>query len=806
MFWKRREFFRFLGAVLGGSVLPGAKAEAVVPEGGADISPSLSTGLSTPSASRSFDSRIFGDDLIEVNHDLIVIGGGISGLSAAISAARNGVRVALVHERAMLGGNSSSEVRLYPENATAHQVWIKECGIFDEIHVEERVRNHIPYREGLMNCQWDLVLYEWVLREPNITLYLNTHMHRVVKNEDGTIRSVFCIQLGSEKEFLLSAPLFVDATGDGVLAHRAGAEYRWGREDKAVHGEALAPDVPDEQIMGSSLFFRAVDTGAPVPFKRPDWAVEFHSEEEFQGRNHSFLEGGYWWLEVGPPYHPIKDNSAIIHEGLRHLLGVWDHVKNGGDHGAANYGLDFVGFWPYKRECRRILGDYILTQQHVQDPQLFDDNVACGVWFIDIHTHGILDRSQKPYSSHYEDAHWDEKSTRCYGIPLRALYSRNVSNLMMAGRPISCSYVAFSSSRVLCTGAVVGQAVGAAASVCVKRNLSPREVAAKHAKECQQLILRQDGYIPGVVNEDLSDLARSARASATSEAPLVFPPATTELEMTLPKAQIFPVSGNRVDRVSLLLRSALAGNVEMTVALRRADHVWDFRGTDDLASASAVVPANCEGWVHFDLNADVEGGRLYYLHTTAHAGVFWKLFVEDNENLVHRCPVGVSPAELPGSMYWRPFREGKSFCMAVQPEVRPFAAQNVIQGSNRPDRWTNLWQSAPGVPLPQSLELAWDNPQRFNRVEVMFDTNMNRRIRLPLFRYPECVKEYRIEAWVSGAWIPLHEERDNYQRRRIHSVAMVSADQIRLTILATNGVPEARVYEVRVYWEEGVVT
>jgi hypothetical protein len=804
MFWRRRDFFRFLGALVGGSVLPGAPvaAEGAVGPGPA---PALPVSPSLTSPSLPFDPRLFGDGLIELSYDLVVIGGGISGLSAAISAARNGVKVALVHERAMLGGNSSSEVRLYPENATAHQVWIKECGIFDEIHAEERVRNHIPYREGLMNCHWDLVLYEWVLREPNITLYLNTHMHRVVKGSDGDIKSAYCIQLGSEKEFLLSAQLFVDASGDGVLAHRAGAEYRWGREDKTVHGEPLAPDTPDEQIMGSSLFFRAFDTGAPVPFKRPDWAVEFKSEEEFQGRNHSFLEGGYWWLEVGPPHHPIKDNSTIIHEGLRHLLGVWDHVKNGGDHGAANYGIDFVGFWPYKRECRRILGDYILTQQHVQDPQLLYDNVAYGVWFIDIHTHGILDRSQKPYKSHYDDANWDAKSTRTYGIPLRALYSRNVPNLMMAGRPISCSYVAFSSSRVLCTGAVVGQAVGAAAALCVKHKLPPREIAAKHAKECQQLILRQDGYIPGVVNEDPADLARAAKVTATSDAPLIFPPATTELEMTLPKAQIFPVSGNNVERVSLLMRSTLADNVEMTVALRRADHVWDFRGTEDLASATAIVPANSEGWVHFDLNVDVEGGHLYYLHTTAHAGIFWKLFVEDNENLLHRCPVGVAPAELPGSLYWRPFREGKSFCMQFQPEVRPFAGQNVVQGSNRPDRWTNLWQSAPGATLPQSLELAWDTPQRFNRMEICFDTNMNRRVRLPLFRYPECVKDYRIECRVNGTWTTLHEEHDNYQRRRVHNFDAVNADQLWLTVLATNGVPEARVYEVRVYLEDGVV-
>lgn len=787
MFWKRRDFFRALGALAGGGLLPAApKAEAAAPE----------QVLSDAAAAKAMGPS----DFVERNsYDVVIVGGGISGVCAAIAAARNGAKVALVHERAMLGGNSSSEVRLYPENATAHQVWIKECGIFDEIHTEERVRNHIPYQESLMNAQWDLVLYEWVKREPNITLYLNTHMHRAAMHEDGSIAAVYCIQLGSERDYFLSAPLFVDSSGDGALALRANAETRWGREARAVHDEPLAPDEADEQIMGSTLFFRAVDTGAPVPFKRPDWAVQFGGEEEFQGRSHNRIEGGYWWLEVGPPYHPIRDNNEIIHQGLRHLLGVWDHIKNHSDHGAANYGLEFVGFWPYKRECRRIIGDYIVTQQHVQDPPLLDDDVAFGVWFIDIHTSGILDRVRKPYDSHYDDDLWDAKSTRCYGIPLRALYSRTVPNLMMAGRPISCSYVAFSSSRVLCTGAVVGQAVGTAAALCTKYKKRPAAIAAEHAAECRQLIHRQDGYIPGLVNEDPNDLARKSSASATSEAALVIPQGVEDYEMKLPLAQIFPVSANRVDRVALYLRSTLAVDTEIAIGFRRANHAWDFRGTDDIATGRILLPAGAEGWFEAELNARVEGGRLYYVHTSAHPGVFWPMHRETDADLVNRCPVAVAPAELPGSVYWRPLREGKSFAMRVTPESRPFAARNVIEGANRPDQWTNLWRSDPGQPLPQSLALRWPRAQIFNRVELMFDTNMNRRVRLPFYRYPECVKAYRIEARVRGSWVTLLEEKDNYLRRRVHSFDAVTADQLRLTVLATNGVPEARVYELRVY-------
>ncbi|MFH1738231.1 MAG: FAD-dependent oxidoreductase [bacterium] len=790
MFWKRRRFFQSLGAALGAGFLqPRDALEASVGSAGSN-----SEALPGP-------SPMVGEDVIREAFDLVVVGGGIAGTSAAISAARNGVKIALIHERSMLGGNSSSEVRLFPENSTAHQVWIKECGVFEEIHTEERVRNHYAYREGTMNCHWDLVLYEWVIREPNITLFLNTHMHRAFVNSSGAIQSVYCIQLGSEKEFLLSAPLFVDATGDGVLAHRAGADYRWGREARREYREPLAPEKADENLMGSTLFFRAVDTGAPVPFKRPDWAVEFESEEEFTGRSHSYIEGGYWWIEVGTPYHPIRDNNAIIHEGLRHLLGVWDHIKNQGDHGAENYGLEFVGFWPYKRECRRILGDFVLTQQHLQDPPLSEDDVAYGVWFIDIHTRGILDRSQRPFESPFADEKWDAMSTRCYGIPLRALYSRNIGNLMMAGRPISCSYVAFSSTRVLATGSVVGQAVGAAAALCKKHGVPPREVARRHARECQQIILRQDGYIPGVVNEDPGDLARNARVTASSEASLVFPQPTDEEELRMPLGQIIPISADRIDRVDLLLCSNLDHAAELRLGLRSANHVWDFRANRDLVEAHARVPARFEGWVSFDLRARVPSECLYYIHVSAQPGVSWKKFREDDRDLVQRCPVGVTPASLPGRVHWRPFRRGCSFCMRLTPPSQPFMPQNVVRGTNRPDRWTNLWSSDPDKPLPARLQLNWPRSLQFNSVQISFDTNINRRIRHSLFRYPECVKDYTLEYVNGGEWKILLEERGNYMRRRVHRVGAVTSDRLRLTVQATNGVPNARVYEVRVYNE-----
>src|SRR5687767_6945341 len=172
MFFPRRDFLKKMAWLLGATQVSSGEAQTNAPESG-------EVQKGPQPAEEHVKRGVVGEDLHQGEFDLIVVGGGISGTTAAISAARNGVKVALVHDRAMLGGNSSSEVRLYPEGNDAHQLWIRESGIHDEFHTEDRVRNHVVYREGLMNCHWDLVLYEWVIREPNLTLFLNTHMHQV---------------------------------------------------------------------------------------------------------------------------------------------------------------------------------------------------------------------------------------------------------------------------------------------------------------------------------------------------------------------------------------------------------------------------------------------------------------------------------------------------------------------------------------------------------------------------------------------------------------------------------------------------
>jgi len=447
--------------------------------------------------------------LADLETDLLVAGGGLAGVCAAIAAARHGLRVVLLQDRSRLGGNSSSEVKMHVVGANCHKGrpgW-REGGLIEELRLEDAVRN--PQRSWEM---WDLLLYDKVVSEPNITLLLETVLYRAAV-EDGRIRHVLARCDKSEHIYRIRAPLYVDATGDSRLALEAGAEMRSGREARSEFGESLAPEKSDGETLGSSILFTSRDYGRPMPFRPPAWARKV-TREHLRFRKIASWEYGYWWIEWGGHLDTIRDNERIRHELLAIALGVWDYIKNSGDHpSSANWAMDWIGMMTGKRGSRRVLGDHILTQHDLMRGT-FDDAVAIGGWPMDDHPPGGFDRPDLPPNTVL-------RPPEVYGIPLRSLYSRNIANLMMAGRNISATHVAFTSARVMATCACIGQAVGTAASVCVKEKLAPRELArdAARVKRLQQLLLRDDQTLRGVRNEDEMDLARQARAAASSEEP-----------------------------------------------------------------------------------------------------------------------------------------------------------------------------------------------------------------------------------------------------------------------------------------------
>ncbi|MBQ6874784.1 MAG: FAD-dependent oxidoreductase [Lachnospiraceae bacterium] len=417
----------------------------------------------------------------ELTVDFCVIGGGLSGLCAAIAAARHGTKTVLMHDRPMLGGNASSEIRMCICGARGENV--KETGILEELQLENLYRN-----PNLNYSLWDSVLYGKAMSEPNLVVLLNCSC--IEAEMDGaTIKSVTGWQGISETYYKVSAALFADCSGDSILAPLTGAEAVMGREARDEYGESLAHEDADDKTMGMSCILQLRDTGRPQKFIPPAWANKYPTEEELTNKNHS-LATNFWWLELGGEEDCIHDTDAVRHELLKTALGIWDHMKNYGNHGVENYSLEWLGFLPGKRESRRYIGDYILTQNDIEAGGHFPDIVGFGGWTMDDHF---------PEGFRYKGGKRTNISTPTpspYGIPYRCLYSHNIENLFFAGRNISVTHMAMSSTRVMGTCAVLGQAVGTAASIAAREKVSPRSIYENYIHELQELLMQDDCYLP----------------------------------------------------------------------------------------------------------------------------------------------------------------------------------------------------------------------------------------------------------------------------------------------------------------------
>ena len=438
------------------------------------------------------------------NTDLCVVGGGIGGMLTAISAARHGAKVVLMHDRPVLGGNASSEIRMWICGAGSRVRNLQETGIMEEIALENMKRN--PSRNWSI---WDSILYEKVRFEPNITLLLNCACNDA-ETEKGRIVSVTGFQLTTYKKHRVYAKIFADCSGDSILAPLTGAEFRVGREAKSEYGEEFGLDKADSHTMGMSLLIQARETDHKVEFEAPSWAYRFDTDEEMHNKPHECLikpNTNFYWIELGGMGNTISDTEEIRDELLKIAFGVWDHMKNRGEHGADNWELEWLGFLPGKRESRRYVGDYVLTQNDVENGgRDFPDAVAYGGWQIDNHLPGGFNmEAGSDMGGHLQKRRLSDP----YLIPYRCLYSKNVSNLMFAGRNISASHIAFASTRVMGTIGVMGQACGTAAAIAIKYGLSPRGVYESKIEELQKTLLEDDCFIPGHTREN-SRLTRDA--------------------------------------------------------------------------------------------------------------------------------------------------------------------------------------------------------------------------------------------------------------------------------------------------------
>jgi len=422
--------------------------------------------------------------------DFCVIGGGMAGLCSAIAAARRGANVVLIHDRPVLGGNASSECRVHICGADRHNTIpnMRETGILEELRLENLHRN------GQRSFSvWDTILYEKARYQGNLELLLNCSAV-AAETAGRNITSVTGWQMTTQTWHEVRAAIFADCSGDAVLAPLTGAAWRAGREARSEYNEPAAPEKPDELTMGMSILFQTRLHETPQPFAPPAWAQRFESCEDLPGGEdaHRFWEMGYWWVELGGRRDAIGDTEEIRDELLKIAYGVWDHIKNRCRHrdDAENWALDWVQFLPAKRESRRYVGQHVLTQLDIESQGRFDDVVAYGGWHMD---------------DHHPDGFWSVKvpappaifnpAPSPYGIPYRSLCSRDIDNLMFAGRCASATHMAMSSTRVMGTCCSMGQAVGTAAAMAAGSGLTPRQISSR-IPELQQALLRDDAYIP----------------------------------------------------------------------------------------------------------------------------------------------------------------------------------------------------------------------------------------------------------------------------------------------------------------------
>ena len=444
-----------------------------------------------------------------IDCDLCVVGGGMAGMTAAISAARENLKVVLMHERPVLGGNASSEIRMWICGAQGRDN--RETGILEEIALENLYRN--PTKSYAI---WDTILYDFVRREKNITLLLNcTCMDAAIEknnfsyNRKIKINTITGYQMTTQCFYEVHARFFCDSSGDSILAPLCDAEYRIGREADSEFGENTETKAADNMTMGMSCLIQGRETTNDITYIPPLWSTPL-TKENFENRNPDIYSDyeNFWYLELGGDKNTIDDTEILRDELVALAAGTWDYIKNSGNFNSSKWDLDFLGFLPGKRESRRMCGEYMITQRDICDNKVFEDEIAFGGWPLDDHFPGGFYHKGIP-NTHYS-------TPAPYSIPYRALYSKNVENLFFAGRNISMTHTAMSSIRVMATCALLGEAVGKAASIAVKNHFTPHDVYCSKIDLLQSLLMNEDCFLPSKTRK-ISPVCLKARLNINSE-------------------------------------------------------------------------------------------------------------------------------------------------------------------------------------------------------------------------------------------------------------------------------------------------
>jgi len=724
-------------------------------------------------------------------YDIVVIGGGLSGISAAVAAARQGAKTALIGNRPTLGGNASTEVGVNINGAAYNafyspSVYARETGIVEEI--KQLIYHYDGYSaQKMAGC--DAAFFDIVEREKNIDLYLNTHAYKV-DCEDNRINAITCLVIGSEREIEFSGDIYIDCTGDGTVGALAGAKYRIGTEGREEYNESLAPEKPQPYVNGTTLLFNTIDTGKPEVFVRPDFAYDITQLDFFAdlGKKHRLfykdrmgMYQGFWWVEYGGHLDTIKDNEEIVKELRKIVYGIWDYIKNSGEfEGVETHKLARVCAVPGKRESRRFIGEYVLTQNDILEKREFEDSAYIGGWPMDVHAnYGIYDKGNATY--------WNFVPGM-YNVPYRTLYSINIDNLMFAGRNTSCTRIANGSTRVMGTCAAAGQAAGTAAHLCVKYNVSPRQITKDHIKELQKILLKNDQTLMGYREKyDISNAQAFSNSIKKYQ--------NAEYAYTLPleksRAIAFPVQ-DRLDSVKIKVKNLSPKVQVLTYKILTGDLPECYMPERETEAKNITIQPDYDDLIKLEINQQAGKDQKVYLMFLPNDN----LALYYNSSEVTGIPSFTCYEKQPDPRDSRKFVLTRSYDNIAFDEVLPvsdiFNPQNVLSGYNRPHGLPNIWIS--DGKEDAKLEITMDE-KFIEEIRLVFNTDLAEDIIYN--RCSKLIKSYKLIVQGREGTKTI-EVNNNYNRVNTHEIKM-KADKITLIPLENYGSKDFEVFGVKIY-------
>lgn len=736
--------------------------------------------------------------------DITIVGGGVAGICTAITAARKGLDVLLINDRSVLGGNASSEIGVAIQGSCHHglnpSIYAKEGGLIEEIRL--RLSKYAMGGGYDKLALLDAVFFDLIYENENITLLLNTSVYScVVINRK--IKHCCARHNISNEDYIIESKIYVDASGNGILAYEAGSSYRMGREGKDEFGEFFAPDKPDKYTMGNTFYFETYDCGQEVTFTPPEFAHKVENMDFIKNihnpknyRNIS-VKGAHWSLEYGGQVDVIYQSEDIDLELRKLIFGIWDYIKNSGNYPEAkNYVLKRIYAKSGARESRRFIGDHILSENDIENKISFEDAVCIGGWPMDIHAPlGIYDTV--PATNFIP-------VTGIYNIPMRSLYSKDIDNLMLAGRDISVSHIALGSTRVMATCGAMGQAVGTAAKYCIDKKLSPREVTKLYIKELQRTLADDDQTIIGM--KDINPIMENFIATATSEKKYENISCDDFMELDRDYGLAFMLESKSLKSVKIRLKNKLNKAEILEYKIVTGVHIETFLPEKVVKTNEVMIPKNYDDWFQLDINEDRGAdGKLYLIFTRNEklsigiaskkpiGAITLRMHTKDDCDECNHDSVPINKDTGYLFLEHRYERNRNILFKEMVPEQRLFSPAMALSPYTRPYGIPNLWIG--DGEYPKILTLTAKKPVNANKIAIIFDSFLEQD---NIQDMPEClVKEYDLTIYCENGRIT-KSIMDNWKRYHVFDINAVHIKKIEIVIKSSWG-GEAGIYGVNLF-------